>query len=130
VIAADLSNPLELVRIGLINPGGFDIIIDAGGHVSSHRQTILRTMWKFVRPDGFYIIENLGCEPTAAGSMSMRDLLSSWRDGVPRWTPQLPRSDVAGILHETASIELHESQSRVSGDEVRNALAIIRRQAW
>ena len=37
----------------------FDIIIDDGSHWDECQQKTLQNLWKFVKPGGFYIIEDV-----------------------------------------------------------------------
>ncbi len=36
-------------------PGGFDVIIDDGGHSMEQQQTSLMALWRHVRPGGVYM---------------------------------------------------------------------------
>jgi ubiquinone/menaquinone biosynthesis C-methylase UbiE len=55
---ADQSNRQQMESIGN-NYKEFDIIIDDGSHFWDHQIISLQTMLKFVRPGGFYIIEDI-----------------------------------------------------------------------
>mmetsp|Transcript_44360 Transcript_44360/g.96243 ORF Transcript_44360/g.96243 Transcript_44360/m.96243 type:complete len:173 (+) Transcript_44360:526-1044(+) len=51
---------LNLVaRSAMTNHKGFDIIIDDGAHSMEAQMTSLEILWKTVRPNGVYIIEDL-----------------------------------------------------------------------
>ena len=57
---ADQSNISNLVNT--MNKWGnpqFDIILDDGGHTVKQQRTSIETLWKFVKPGGYYIIEDL-----------------------------------------------------------------------
>jgi hypothetical protein len=129
ILVADQSNARNLICCGVANPSGYDIIIDDSSHMSSHQQITLRTLWQFLRPGGFYIIEDLHYQPMAEAILSTRELLRSWRDGLAATTPHVHRTDAARIIREAAAIELHDSRSRLWGDKTRDALAVIRKQA-
>ncbi len=36
-------------------PGGFDVVIDDGGHTMEQQQNSLATLWRHVRPGGVYM---------------------------------------------------------------------------
>jgi predicted O-methyltransferase YrrM len=55
---ADQSKAEELEQVALRN-GPFDLIIDDGSHIWSHQITTLKTLFKHVKPGGFYILEDL-----------------------------------------------------------------------
>jgi len=40
--------------------GKFKVILDDGSHLGEHMIHTLKTMWKFLEPGGFYIIEDMG----------------------------------------------------------------------
>jgi hypothetical protein len=82
----DQSNIEELVGTAVAR-GPFDIVIDDGSHIWDHQLTSLRTLFPFVKHDGFYIIEDLQTNYGAlaprfrgvAGSSCM-DYLKQWQD--------------------------------------------------
>jgi len=62
-IRGNQYNPRDLDNI--IKSGKkFDIIIDDGSHVSEHQQYSLSYLWKYLKPGGFYVIEDLNCKRT------------------------------------------------------------------
>ena len=53
-------NPNDLDNI--IKSGkNFDIIIDDGSHVAEHQQFSFVYLWKYLKPNGIYAIEDLNC---------------------------------------------------------------------
>lgn len=62
-VAADQNNPDQLrgslFDLG-IGPSTFDIIIDDGSHEREHQLTSLRTLLPYLKPDGIYVVEDLG----------------------------------------------------------------------
>ncbi len=54
----DQSNIEDLVRIA-VKYGPFDIVIEDGSHLWDHQTTSLKTLYPFVRPGGFYVVEDL-----------------------------------------------------------------------
>jgi hypothetical protein len=55
---ADQSNVAQLVTIGTKH-GPFDIIIDDGSHIWDHQITSLQYLLPYVKPSGFYILEDI-----------------------------------------------------------------------
>lgn len=55
---ADQANVAHLARLGQTY-GPFDLIIDDGSHMWDHQITSLRYLLPFVKPGGFYILEDL-----------------------------------------------------------------------
>jgi hypothetical protein len=128
ILVIDQSKRADLVRCGLANPMGYDLIIDDGSHISSHQQTTLAVLWQFLRPGGIYIIEDLHYQPCAEPIMGTRELLKSWLTHTPASTAYLQADAVTQILNEASSIEFYDSKSRLWGDAVRDALAVIRKR--
>jgi hypothetical protein len=54
----DQSNIQNLIDLG-VKRGPFDIVIDDGSHLWEHQITTLRTLFPFVKPGGFYVVEDL-----------------------------------------------------------------------
>lgn len=82
----DQSNVEELVAAA-VKHGPFDIVIDDGSHLWEHQLTSLRTLFPFVRPGGFYVVEDLQTNygelaPRFRGlaSQSCAEFLKSWLD--------------------------------------------------
>jgi len=67
IALADQSNIEELTRVA-VSHGPFDIIVEDGSHMWEHQITSLRTLFPFLKNDGFYIIEDL---QTNYGSMQV-----------------------------------------------------------
>jgi hypothetical protein len=55
---ADQSNTASLVNVAIHN-GPFDIIIDDGSHFWDHQITSFRCLFPFVKPGGYYVVEDL-----------------------------------------------------------------------
>jgi SAM-dependent methyltransferase len=56
---ADQANRSQLESFVGKSGGHFDIIIDDGGHHMNHQQISLGFLFKYVKPGGYYIIEDL-----------------------------------------------------------------------
>lgn len=55
----DQSNLTTLAAVAASAPGGFDIIIDDGGHKMRHQLMSMTGLWPHVRPGGVYIVEDV-----------------------------------------------------------------------
>ena len=51
----DQANVTFLQHVIAATPGGFDVIIDDGGHSVTQQRNSLMTLWKHVRPGGVYM---------------------------------------------------------------------------
>lgn len=58
VLQGDQADKARLMEVGEAW-GPFDIVIDDGGHTMHQQQTSLGVLFKFVKPGGIYIIEDL-----------------------------------------------------------------------
>jgi cephalosporin hydroxylase len=54
----DQSKPADLVRAAATH-GPFDLIVDDGSHIWDHQIVTLRTVFPFVKPGGYYILEDI-----------------------------------------------------------------------
>jgi hypothetical protein len=82
----DQSNIEELTRVAVAH-GPFDIVIEDGSHFWEHQITTLRTLFPFVRNDGFYVVEDLQTNYGAmqasyrgVASTSCVEFLKTWLD--------------------------------------------------
>ncbi|MBO3741360.1 class I SAM-dependent methyltransferase [Actinoplanes flavus] len=57
-VQGDQTDPGFLTSFGEQN-GPFDVIVDDGSHVNEHIRTSFEALFRFVRPGGFYIIEDM-----------------------------------------------------------------------
>ena len=63
--------------------GPFDAVIDDGSHRWSDQITAFQTLWRFVNPNGWYVIEDLHCsywEDCRYGDQSITDFLKHLMD--------------------------------------------------
>jgi hypothetical protein len=82
----DQSNLEDLVRIGRKH-GPFDLVIEDGSHLWEHQTTTLRTLFPFVRPEGWYVVEDLQTnygdyqhDYRGVARQSCVEFLKSWLD--------------------------------------------------
>jgi len=59
-IECDQSKVDHLDNVGIIH-GPFDIILDDGSHDADHQILTFETMFPYVKPNGFYVIEDTLC---------------------------------------------------------------------
>ena len=83
---ADQSNVADLVRLGTRH-GPFDIVVDDGSHIWGHQITTLRYLYPFLKPGGFYVLEDIhtsygaiGESYRGGGSVSAARYLQSFCD--------------------------------------------------
>ena len=55
---ADQSNIADLIRLAATH-GPFDIVLDDGSHHWDHQITTFRTLYPFIKPGGFYVMEDI-----------------------------------------------------------------------
>lgn len=59
VFIGDQNNPIDLQRCISQHGGNWDIIIDDGSHYGEHVVTSFDNLFDYVKPGGYYIIEDL-----------------------------------------------------------------------
>jgi demethylmacrocin O-methyltransferase len=57
-VQGDQNDPEFLRQLGA-QAGPFDIIIDDGSHVNEHVRTSFETLFQYLRPGGYYVVEDL-----------------------------------------------------------------------
>lgn len=55
---ADQSNIADLIRLATTH-GPFDILLDDGSHQWDHQITTFRTLYPFLKPGGYYVMEDI-----------------------------------------------------------------------
>jgi hypothetical protein len=92
-IVADQSKRAQLQRAIDLSGGDIDILIDDGGHTMEQQQVSLGFLFKFVRPGGYYILEDVhtsipafwtayGVDPD--GKNTTLGMIESYMHSVPR----------------------------------------------
>ena len=76
-VQADCGKPEELDRVAALGRQ-FDIIVDDGSHASYHQQLTFLKLFPLLKPDGFYVIEDLNWQP----------------EEYQRTLPTVPRTDI------------------------------------
>ena len=127
-IQGDSSSRNDLHELGQIN-GPFDIIIEDASHASRHQQVALASLFPYVRPGGFFCIEDLNWQPKDLESGAIpktRALLRAGHFSSPAMTP-----DESSYLSEHIDqIRFFNSWDIGIGNKDRtDALAIIQKRA-
>jgi hypothetical protein len=63
IIRGDQSRRDDLAQLAPPEGKSYDVVIDDGSHASHHQQISLGYLFKFVRPGGYYFIEDLAWQP-------------------------------------------------------------------
>lgn len=61
IFLADQSQPHQLERVIELTTSEYDMILDDGSHLAPHQYISWATLFKYVKPGGYYIIEDLHC---------------------------------------------------------------------
>lgn len=123
VFAGDQSNPLDLHQV---RDTSYHIIIDDGYHASEHQQVSFKTLWDYVEPGGFYIIEDLHWQPNNESCMKTRYMFEQWSEG--NYIPSnfIAITDINDIKPTIQSIEFYDSRSK-NWKDPKNAMVVIRK---
>ena len=125
VCIGDQTDRAFLNKVGK-DHGPFDIILDDGGHTMLQQQISFMELWRFVKPGGCYIIEDLHTCYAKTHMDSSRTTLSFLKDlvdalmfsTIPRGiasstekpAPLSSRSEFeTAMINELASVEFHKS---------------------
>lgn len=105
----------------------YDIIIDDGYHASKHQQISFKTLWSSVKSGGYYIIEDLHYQPESETCVKTKYLLEQWRNGNWIESEYINNDEIEKMKVEIENIGFYDSQSKLWGDKVVNALAYIKK---
>ncbi len=61
IFLADQSQPAQLERVIELTTKEYDMILDDGSHLVPHQYISWATLFQYVKPGGYYIIEDLHC---------------------------------------------------------------------
>lgn len=59
IFTGDQADVGFLERVVAETGGGFDVVVDDGGHTMAQQRTSLEGLWRAVRPGGLYVVEDL-----------------------------------------------------------------------
>ncbi len=103
MLTGDQGSPAVLGRWVQQSGGGFDVVIDDGGHSNSQILTTFAALWPQVKPGGFYFMEDLQAGRQAGWPQTtpedrrvvVSDVLQGWIEelliGKPRGRPDAAR---------------------------------------
>jgi hypothetical protein len=125
IIQGDAGNQDDLLKVSDRAP--FNVVIDDASHASHHQQIALGTLFRFVSPEGIYIIEDLHWQPPndlpPKTIEVLRRILATGLIDSPHFAPQ----QATYLRDHIASIEFYDSQDAFVTNKT-NALAIIRKR--
>lgn len=59
IVIGDQADPAFWQEVAQLNPGGFDVILDDGGHKMQQQITTFESTWDMLKPGGVYICEDI-----------------------------------------------------------------------
>ena len=105
----------------------YDIIIDDGFHASKHQQISFKILWENIKQSGYYIIEDLHYQPEDETCIKTRTLFENWKNDNWIESEYINMDEVQNIKNEIESINFYDSQSKLWGDNVKNAFVYIKK---
>ena len=124
IIIGDQSKVEDLSRLKFKQ---YDIIIDDGWHASEHQQVTFKTLWDNLKPNGYFIIEDLHYQPIYETTTKTKKLFENWKNGNWMESEFINRDEIDHIKDEIKSIDFYDSQSKNWGDSVKNAFVYIKK---
>jgi hypothetical protein len=119
----DQGDPDQLRRFAESVSEQFDVIVDDGSHRPDHQQITLSVLWSFLKPGGYYFVEDLldnGKGDRDRGRHSSHEVLNTRRllkqfltDGTFS-TPNALTGDPAVLASEIGAIRFHVPRLRRS----------------
>lgn len=115
IFLADQSQPNQLERVIDLTTNEYDMILDDGSHLAPHQYISWATLFKYVKPGGYYIIEDLHCNYFPKWQdwrdnnviITPLEAVQSLKDGEFRYQ-YLSEEDAAYIQEHTDSVEIFD----------------------
>jgi len=125
IIIGDQSDENDLQKLMYKQ---YNIIIDDGYHASKHQQISFKTLWANVKSNGYYVIENLHYQPLTEMCIKTKTLFENWKNN--NWIESefIKLHEIKCIQNEIESINFFDSQSKLWGNSVNNALVYIKKK--
>lgn len=109
----------------------FDVIIDDASHASHHQQIAFGVLFPYLKPGGFYFIENLNYQPSSlerAGDFKTLDILYRLSQKKPVYSNYIDKNLMLSIARDIEYIHFFDSQDRSSGVPFRDSIAVIKKK--
>jgi hypothetical protein len=129
IMKGDMSSRADIERLMTSIGEPIDIIIDDASHASHHQQIAFGILFRYVRPGGMYIIEDLHWQNDSierAGAPKTRDLLRRLQIQKTFASPYISDAEKEYLCQSTSRVWLFDSLSHEH--EVRDnsdAIAVI-----
>lgn len=131
IYRGDMGNEEDIHRMLRETGVPLDIIIDDASHASHHQQIALRTLFPYLRPGGFYFIEDLNYQPPhieRKGDFKTLDILRKLSQKKPAYSNYIEKKLLDDISKDIEFIHFFDSQDRSSGVEYKDSLAVIKKK--
>jgi len=110
------------------NQNLYDIIIDDECHSSKSQQTFLKSLWKNLKPGGYYCIESLHWQPDNDIGIKTKNLLQNWKNKILITSEFINNNEVNQIFNQIESIDFYPSKStKWSENQKQNAFCVIKK---
>ncbi len=104
----------------------YDIVIDDGYHATAHQLITFKTLWKSVKSECYYVIEDLHWQPTSETAMKTKEYFMLLKGGKIPENAHITEAEITRIMSEVESIEFYDSESpRWDG---KDALCVIKKR--
>lgn len=125
IIIGDQSNEEDLKKL---SHKQYDIIIDDGLHASKHQQISFKFLWKYLKPNGYYIIEDLHFQPYKEENViKTKYLFKKMKESELIETKYITKDELKIIYDEIKSINFYDSQSK-KWEDPEDALVYIQKK--
>jgi hypothetical protein len=132
IVRGDMGNPNDLKSLLELKDGvpQFDIIIDDASHASRHQQIALGTLFPFLKPGGYYIIEDLNYQPPsieAPNDPKTKPLLQALKWRQPLGASFLTKTQLRYVIDHVAAIEFFDAIGRSLGTIGQDDLVFLKK---
>jgi hypothetical protein len=131
ILQGDMSKPTDLQRIIAAAPGGIDVLIDDGSHVSHHQQIAFKELFPAIKPGGIYVVEDCHWQDPVyekPGSVQTRHMLAEFRRNGRFVSPEIEAGKAEALARQIGSIGFYDSL-QIGADDTEDALCVIRKKA-
>lgn len=131
VFRGDMGNPADLDDVVKITGSPIDVIIDDASHASHHQQIAFKTLFPYLSPGGYYIIEDLHYQPRSLepkGANKTLDILRMLANNRPTFSHYISQDELRSLAGDVEYIHFYDSQDRKFGLIGTDALAVIKKK--